>query len=377
VHTNQFTIGVNFLGQKLVDWIHIPKTVFDKLPTIRYKDGSVCVHPKIELLRHYYVLSDFFSVAPDKDINKLLKRIFLLEKYILIPWLQQEKLWYIKDIRVKQKPFMQQRSELSHQLEKYIHATWFEPQKYVVKIEASALANEIEFLVHDTRFINVSSKLIACVKRYCKEQQVDENKVIVSAHEPFIGVIGPSYNGWMEVSVQLESMDTVILRLYSHATPVHVYDREKRLCSYFHSMSHWLWRMLFLDVSSVHSVSHPNQSDYKQHQLQSLSLQVAIAFKNIKYDNNAYTVLLKPDNFIGTTPIRNIYMTNNILRYKNINTVKILIDDKKDIPKFTYKYNEFEGKRIFQKKLSKMEKGAVIALPALHPSIPKTDKSDK
>ncbi len=129
VHTNQFTIGVNFLGQKLVDWIHIPKTIFDKLPTIQYKDGSVCVHPRIELLRHYYVLSDFFSVAPDKDINKLLKRIYLLEKYILIPWLQQEKLWYVKDIRVKQKTFAEQRSDLSHQLEKFVHANWFELQK--------------------------------------------------------------------------------------------------------------------------------------------------------------------------------------------------------------------------------------------------------
>jgi hypothetical protein len=168
VHTNQFTIGVNFLGQKLVDWIHIPSSIFQKLPTVKYADGSVCVHPKIELLRHYYVLSDYFSVSPDKDISKLLKRINLLEKYVLIPWLKTEELWYLRDLNKKQKLLDATQHNLSnfHQMHDFVMLNWFEIQKLVVKINSTTLGNEIEFVVHDTKFVNVSMKLVNNIRYF-------------------------------------------------------------------------------------------------------------------------------------------------------------------------------------------------------------------
>jgi len=364
VHTNQFTIGVNFLGQKLVDWIHIPSSVFKKLPTVKYNDGSVCVHPKIELLRHYYVLSDYFSVAPDKDINKLLKRIFLLEKHVFVPWMKENKLWYVKDVK-KKLALLHADDKQFTQLDEFVNMNWFEQQKFVVKITSTTLSNEREYVVHDTKFVNVSMKLLQCIRRFCKHHNIPESDVTITTHEPFIGVIGPSYNGWLEVQLS----GNAFIKLYSLTTPVHVYDVERRLCSYFHSMSHWLWRILYIDING----SQPNDVSKKEQ----LELQVATTFKNIKYDDMYYTVLLKKNNFVGTTPIKNIYMMNNILRYKNINTLKVLIDDKKDVPKINYKYNEFEGKTIFSKKLSKIDKHSTITLPSLHPSIPKTDNADK
>jgi hypothetical protein len=114
-----------------------------------------------------------------------------------------------------------------------------------------------------------------------------------------------------------------------------------------------------------------------KNQKQQLELQVATAFKHINYNEKYYTVLLRKENFIGTTPIKNIYMMNNILRYKNINTVKILIDDKKSMPKFTYKYNEFEGKTLMHKQLNKLDKTNPIMLHSLHPSIPKNEDNGK
>ena len=355
VHTNQFTIGVNFLGQKLVDWIHVPKSVFDKLPIIKYRDGSICVHPKIELLRHYYVLSDFFSVSPDKDINKLLKRINLLEKYVLIPWLKEEKLWYSKDLKQHQKNTITSKEDI----QTFIDENWFDQQQHVVKIKAEYLPNELEFVVHDAKFTNVCGKLLGCVRRFCKEYKVGQQDVIVTTHEPFIGVIGPSYNGWCEINIA----EFGIIRLYSLATPVHVADVKQRICSYFHSMAHWLWRLLYLEMNDVGTSSR-----------QQLKLQVAMKFKEIDYNASYYTVTLKKDYFVGKTPIKNIYMMNNILRYKNINTVKIMIDDKKEVPKFKYNYNDFEGKVLMVKKLNKLDKMTNIALPSLHPSIPRTDK---
>jgi hypothetical protein len=362
VHTNQFTIGVNFLGQKLVDWIHIPSSIFQKLPTIKYTDGSVCVHPKIELLRHYYVLSDYFSVSPDKDINKLLKRIFLLEKYVLIPWLKGEGLWYVRDINKKIKTLDTIHNNFQ-QIHDFVMANWFENQKLAVKIHSTMLGSEVDFVVHDTKFVNVCMKLVNNIRRFCRENNIDEKIVKVSTHEPFIGVIGPSYNGWLEVNVP----EYGTIRLYSLVTPVHAHDTEKRLCSYFHSMSHWLWRLLYIDIMQ------PDNSKQKKQ----LELQIATSFKHINYNEKYYTVLLRKENFIGTTPIKNIYMMNNILRYKNINTVKILIDDKKSMPKFTYKYNEFEGKTLLQKQLNKLDKTNPIMLPSLHPSIPKNEDNGK
>lgn len=362
VHTNQFTIGVNFLGQKLVDWIHIPASVFNKLPVIKYTDGSVCVHPKIELLRHYYVLSDFFSVAPDKDINKLLKRIHLLEKYVLIPWLKDNKLWYTKDIKKR----LQSNNNINEtfiKLDEYVKLNWFEQQKFVVKIGTTTLVNESEYVVHDTKFVNTSMKLMNCIRKFCKTHSIAESDITITTHEPFIGVVGPSYNGWIEVRV----MGSAVLKLYSLATPVHVYDVDKRLCSYFHSMSHWMWRILYIDITDKQNISQKEQ----------LELQIATTFKNIKYSEPFYTVLLKKEHFIGTTPIKNIYMMNNILRYKNINTLKVLVDDKKDVPKFNYKYNEFEGKITMSKKLNKLDKTNILTLPSLHPSIPKSDNAEK
>lgn len=361
VHTNQFTIGVNFLGQKLVDWIHVPAVVFKKFPTIKYSDGSVCVHPRIELMRHYYVLSDYFSVAPDKDINKLLKRIYLLEKFVLIPWLKEEKLWYLRDIKKKLSSLETLYSVFSP-LDEYVDTHWFQLQKFVIKMDSTTLPNEREYIVHDTKFVNVSMKLLQCIKKFCKTNNIEENSVIVTSHEPFVGVVGPSYNGWVEFKV----MNNAVIRLYSLATPVHVYDTEKRVCSYFHSMSHWFWRILYIDINGTQN----------HNEKQNLELQIATVFRNINYNDPFYTVLLKTENFVGTTPIKNIYMMNNILRYKNINTLKILVDDKKDVPKINYKYNEFEGKIIVSKKLNKFDKGNTIALPSLHPSIPKSDASE-
>lgn len=363
MHMNQFIIVVNFLGQKLVDWIHVPASIFAKLPTIRYANGDICVHPMIELLRHYYMLSNYFAIAPDKDINKVLKRIYLLEKLVMIKWLKDIQLWNKNDI-TKITLANQPSSVSFKQLDNYVVTQWFDMQKYVALINAPIISNETEYVVHDSKFNIVSSKLLSCLRKFCKEHNLPENAITVTTYEPFIGVIGPSYNGWLEINI--DGIDATI-RLYSHANPVHVYDATKRICSYFHSMSHWLWRILMQNTLET-----PNKQKKEL-----LELQVATVFKNVKYDDKFYTVTLKHEFFIGPSLVKSIYMTNNVLRYKNINTLKITIDDKKSVPKSTYKYNEYEGKPILKKRLNKLDKNTVLELPSLYPSVPKNENNNK
>jgi hypothetical protein len=379
MHPNQYTIMVNFVGAKLVDWIYISPKVYKSVPSVTYKTDKgqyiTCLHPRVELLRQYNMLSNIFLMAPDKDISKALKRIALLEKYALVPWIKDEKLWdgrskKNKDVEYREYPIVGARKDDKNTmvtLQEHIMSSWFNDQKYVCVVGHFAvleLLNQkstqstfygLEFVVHDAVFSKCVNALIVFLKDACRAQSIPFHRIDISVHEAFIGVIGPLYNGWIDVKFNNIS----ICKLYSLATPVHIEDNEKKLCSYFFNMSHLMWRALYLR--------------YLKHSIEAAFYDVLVArtYKTYlrKSRDTLYIVKLKKENTIGVTPARNFYMMNNMMRMQGMG-MKYVIDNKeKDSKKpktIDFKYNDYEGKVLARVSLDKAHGSKLPQLPYLY-----------
>lgn len=380
MHPNQYTIIVNFLGAKLVDWIYISPKVFKHVPTITYGEGEkrvVCLHPLVELMRQYNMLSNIFLMAPNKDISKALGRIVLLEKHCLEKWIKDNKMWDGRVVRSEMfanypivKALSDDNKGLLIELQKRVVGEWFANQKYVcqvghlafethTKIKSTYKVSDkdsykgVEFVVHDAVFGKCVTSLVGFVKSVYK---TEGNRIEVSTCEPFIGVIGPLYNGWVEIKLD----GVVLCRMFSLATPVHVANKENRTCSYFFNMAHMMWRALYLR--------------YLKHEVEAKFYDAMVAKTYKTYLRNKtdklFVVELKLSNAVGVTPVRNFYMMNNLMRAQGAG-IKYVVDNKHvsksgTKPTIDWKYNNYEGKTMWRQTLDKINAHKIPQLPYLY-----------
>lgn len=388
MHPNQYTILINFLGTKLVDWIYISPKVYKHIPSITYKNGVTCIHPRIELLRQYNMLSNIYLMAPDKDFNKALKRIDLLEKYSMIPWLKENNLWDMRKLKsVLNAKFDTYQTTVKDNervvnIQEKITSEWSKNQKYVSKL-GHVVFNEtnnikhnskyclLEFVVHDAVFSKALTNLMQFLKLKCKELDIAFDSVEISQHETFIGVIGPLYNGWVDFKIN----NKLLCRLYSLGTPVHMYDIENRLCSYFFNMAHMMWRSLY----SSYINNKEEQELY--------DTMVAYSFKRyITHPRDKLYILnMKKESTLGVIPSRNFYMVNNLLRKQGIGFFRFMIDgvnekkNKNKLKKEDFYYKNFEGKASFRTTLGKVKSNRLPDLNYLYERIkskPKENTND-
>lgn len=360
MHPNQYTILINFLGTKLVDWIYISPSVYKFVPSITYENGVTCLHPRVELLRQYNMLSNIYLMAPDKDFNKALKRINLLEKYAMIPWLKEQDMWDARKLKgalhsMSMKKAVEQQSTIQLQQSQLL-TKWLKAQKYVAKVgqasfnamyDMSSPLDELEFVVHDAVFNKVLTNLIQFMKATCNDLNIRYKDIKVMQYETFIGVIGPLYNGWVDFTFN----DVVICRLYSLATPVHMYDVEGKVCSYFFNMAHMMWRSLYLQYLKKEDVA------------KFYDTMVAYAFKRHMNDRNdrLYILNMNKESTLGVIPSRNFYMVNNLLRKQGIGFFRYMIDgvsekkNKGKLKRSDFYYKEYEGKATFKTTLDKIQ----------------------
>jgi hypothetical protein len=372
MHPNQYTIMINFLGTKLVDWIYISPKVYKYVPSITYSNGVTCLHPRVELMRQYNMLSNIYLMAPDKDFNKALKRIELLEKYAMIPWMKENNLW---DARKLNSLLNQEVSKNTTNLNLHIDiqglllSKWLGMQKYVSKVGQCAFNEmysktndkkhiQLEFVVHDAVFSKALTNLFQFMKQVCKDKDISFEKIVVVEHETFIGVIGPLYNGWVDFMMNGE----LICRLYSLSTPVHMYDIDRKLCSYFFNMAHMMWYILYLQYLG------------KKDMLQYYDVMVAYSFK--KYLTNSsdklYVLNMNKESSLGVIPSRNFYMMNNLLRKQGIGFFRYAIDyasekkNKGKLDQADFFYKHYEGKIIFRTSLNKVNSNKLPELAYLY-----------
>lgn len=378
MHPNQYTILINFLGTKLVDWIYISPKVYKHIPSITYKNGVTCIHPRIELLRQYNMLSNIYLMAPDKDFNKALKRIELLEKHAMIPWMKEQGLWDIRKLRsLVSTIFYISDDEKIISIQKTLLDDWNINQKYVSKV-GHIVFNEmnkvtpktnyslLEFVVHDAIFSKALSSLIQFLKSKCKELTISFDSVDITQYETFIGVIGPLYNGWVDFKIK----DTLICRLYSLATPVHMYDTEKKLCSYFFNMAHMMWRNLYLSYLNNTNEAHL------------YDVMVAYSFKRFitNHDDKLYVLNMNKESTLGVIPSRNFYMVNNLLRKQGIGFFRFMIDgvnekkNKTKLKKDDFYYKNYEGKSTFRTNLAKIKNNRLPEINYLYERIKSKNK---
>lgn len=380
MHPNQYTILINFLGTKLVDWIYISPRVYKHIPSITYKNGVTCIHPRIELLRQYNMLSNIYLMAPDKDFNKAMKRIELLEKYAMIPWLKENDLWDLRKLKslISLKITKSFNTDTVKDYENIVKiqndivSEWNKNQKYVSKL-GHTVFNEVykfnhqntysllEFVVHDAVFSKALGSMIQFLKLKCKDYDISFDTIDISQHETFIGVIGPLYNGWVDFKVK----DVLLCRLYSLGTPVHMYDIENRLCSYFFNMAHMMWRSLY--------------SSYMDNKSEKEIYDVMVAYSFKKYlthpDEKLYILNMKKESTLGIIPSRNFYMVNNLLRKQGIGFFRFMIDgvnekkNKSKLKKEDFFYKNYDGKITFRTTLAKIKNNRLPDLNYLYERI--------
>lgn len=385
MHPNQYVIIINFMGAKMVDWIYIAPKAFKYLPSVTYEDGTVCLHPLVELLRQYNMLSNVYLMAPDKDISKALKRISLLEKYALEPWLKESSLWDMRKVKdmdcypekvsrsnPKTKMLVEWQTQLVNK--------WMSTQKYLASVghlafldivkslkprtkklskKASTIHSTlqgVECVVHDAVFGKCVTNLIQFIRGLCKEFNFPQQNVDLVQYEPFMAVVGPLYNGWVEVKVE----GVIIFRLYSLATPVHVNGEDSKHASYFFNMAHIMWRALYLRYQK-------EETEAKFH-----DMMVATLYKlRVNHiDSPVFTLNLKKETTLGVIPVRNFYMMNNKLRSQKIGFFRYVCDDQGDTGKKVkpteFYYKHFEGKVVSRTYLNRVMGNKLPELPYLY-----------
>lgn len=368
MHPNQYTILINFLGTKLVDWIYISPSVYKYVPSITYDNGITCLHPRVELLRQYNMLSNIYLMAPDKDFNKAMKRIDMLEKYAMIPWMKENDMWDARKLKgALHNMSIKATSNALQSLQTQVLTKWLKTQKYVAKVGAASFnamynidnkVTELEFVVHDAIYNKVLSNLIQFLKSVCKDMDIRFKDVKVEQYETFIGVIGPLYNGWVDFIFD----NVLVCRLYSLATPVHMYDVDEKVCSYFFNMAHMMWRSLYLQYLNKENDAKFNDT------------MVSYAFKKHLNEphHKLYVLNMKKESTLGVIPSRNFYMVNNLLRKQGVGFFRYMIDgvsekkNKDKLKRSDFYYKEYEGKVTFKTTLDRIQGNKMNELSYLY-----------
>jgi hypothetical protein len=373
LHPNQYTVGINYLGVKLVDWIYITPVVYDFVPSITYKSGITTLHPLIELLRQYNMLSNMFLMAPDKDMDKVLFRIDMLEKHALIPWIREKGFAIPKksesaivkmtgknvknssggssvlvpvpltlssaavavpSTTMPKKPQQQlknpnkntpsQQSPSNNSttdsilvealaLQHNIDTLWVKAQKYVCYVGYRAFIDHvsmphhnhvfypIDCALHDAVFGKCFVNLLSFVRTQMQNLMLNPKDVQITGHISFIGVIGPLYNGWIEIAHR----GLTIFRLFSLATPVHVTNPTTRVCSYFFNMAHMMWWSLYLKFIG--------RSKDEVDVFYTMTCLAYLAYLKNK-TSDPFILRIQREYAVGVMPARNFYMMSNMLR---------------------------------------------------------------
>ena len=358
MHPNQYTLKINFMNIKMIDLIFISKNVSNFLEKSKH-DNLLYLDAKVELLRQYNMITNIFLLAPDKKIDKVIERINKLEKYILIPHLENIKLWDMRrNNLITEVSFDKDHVLISNEIKicvkqsDYICSVGYLVYNKIFKLDTKSNNATIteshlstkykyEYVIHDAVFNKEIDKIIYHLK---KELNKDlQNRIEFCFHDAFIGVIGPLYNGWCEISVDNKCMFT----FYSLATPVHVY--QNKMCSYFFNMTHCMWRELYFRYKNELTEAEFYTKLYSRF------------LKHASKNDNARFFLYKvtSDNFIGKYPARNVYQASNILRTKKQNYFKYTTDPKYKNHQAAIEdffYRNFEGKILFNKTLNKIYK---------------------
>jgi hypothetical protein len=319
-------------------------------------------------------------MAPDKDFNKAMKRIDMLEKYAMIPWMKDNNLWDARKLKGLLLHTSQvKNAEKQQTLQSQLLSKWIDSQKYVAKVGEASFHEmydinddkhiELEFVVHDAVYTKVQSNLIQFLKGACKDMEVKYKDVNVVQHETFIGVIGPLYNGWVDFTLN----NILICRLYSLATPVHMYDVEKKICSYFFNMAHMMWRSLYLQYMKNDTLS------------KHFDTMVSYSFKKhyIEPENKMYVLNMRKESTLGVIPSRNFYMVNNLLRKQGIGFFRYVIDgvsekkNKDKVKRTDFYYKEYEGKATFKTTLDRIQGNKLIDLPYLYERMKSNNETPK
>jgi hypothetical protein len=401
MHPNQYTIMVNFMGVKLVDWIYLSPKLYAFLPSVKYADGVVGLHPIVELSRHFFLLSNIFLLPPDKDLSKVVKRVSLLEKYAFVPWLKDRKLWTAADLAkaraVACAPYPTPAAATAAlvALQKGLRADW------VPKFDHACVAGQLAYfehdrqastdrfvamdvVVHDASFVKCMTSVASHLRAACARAKIDPGDVTFVAHNAFIGVVGPLYNGWIECRYR----DTTFLKVFSLASPVHVSSRKTKCCSYFFNMAHMFWWTLYLLFTK------------RTAEAGIFTQMIGLTYGGYRAQpkHDLYTVHVDKAHAIGVLPVRNFYMMNNMMRQHNMG-LKYTLDKKtganaantananakkgnkkgRAFSEMDYGYKEYEGQVLFTKKLTEAtDWNDMPSLPYLYGRIPKkTQEKEK
>lgn len=327
IHPNQFIIKVNYLGYKMVDKLYICKDLFEFLPTLVTKDKKTILHPVVELMRQYFMVSNFALFPPGKDIAKIVKRIKLLEEHALLPWLKEKGLWDARKLSKYNIPIDVVRGANVGVAEKIIDE-WFKSKISVCEFKTydGQSMSPRQFVIFDANFQTDIKKLhdeLHQLPFETKEQ----------VYNAFMGIIGPMYNGWMEIHVD----DVHICSVYSMATPVHLIDKNSKVVSYFLTMAHCIWMHLYAEFS---------KRTYLDMLPQAVRWIKLGCFKAAK-DDKRFDIIVDIKYVNGKFPMRNFFMAGNIMRKKymlRISSQEKKIPSSETIKKF---YRDFDGS-LFQ-----------------------------
>lgn len=353
LHVNQYTLIVSYLGIKIIDFIYISKRIYNFLDKEKNSDGFNFIDSKIEIMRQYYMITNVFLLGPEKNINKIFDRIYMLEKHILIPYFSKLGIWDLRknllnNIYVSNNNIIDVYKNIKQFIKsnKYICMVGLKAYMKIFKqFESSGSYSSNknvmlynEYVIHDAEF-NTS---VEALFNHLKKTTFSDD-ITIEFHDAFIGVIGPLYNGWVDIYVD----KYLLCSIYSLATPVHIY--KNNITSYFFNMAHCLWRELyfrFIKNEEMH---------FLYTKLIAKFLKMSIKAQKLDF----FKYKITENEVVGHFPCRNFYQVSNKLRAKQQYYFKINIPENKlrpNKPINDYFYRDFEGLLLLKIKLNKLYK---------------------
>ena len=354
MHVNQYRLSIIYLGTKMIDLIYISKRISDFLDKDRV-DGFYYLDAKIEIMRQYFMITNIFLLGPEKNVDKILNRINLLEKYILKPFYSSMGFWDLRknnlNITYISDPIVLHMNKLMKEYitkDKFICHCALNTYSKLFKANDSSMAQEPkkiranqEFIIHDELFNKSTNKILSMLQ---KDEIIKENadKIMVIYKDAFIGVIGPLYNGWMEIYYDNE----LVYSFFSSAVPIHIY--KKNHASFFHNMAHCMWRELYYKF-----IKDMTRAEFYT--------KLIARFLKQSYVNNGddyFKYIINIDKFVGKYPTRNFFQVSNKLRSKKQSYFSYQAPANKlhpNKPITDYFYRDFEGKILLKKTLKDLK----------------------
>jgi len=353
MHVNQYRLSIIYLNNKMIDLIYVSKKIYNFLSKEKI-DGYYYLDAKIEIMRQYYMITNIFLLGPEKDVAKILHRINLLEKHILKPYYAKKGYW---DLRKNNLNIEYTRDSdiiyLNSLVKKYISSdklichcglnTYYKifnkkDSSFIEDSPKSVKYNQ-EFIIHDEVFAKSSNGLLKLIQ---KNENIDCSKITVIYRDAFIGVIGPLYNGWIEIYYE----DNLLYSFFSSAIPIHTYKNKH--VSFFYNMTHCMWRELYYKYIK----------DASKEELYSKLIARYLKQSYVLSNNPYFKYNVHIEKFVGKYPCRNYFQVSNKLRRKKQYYFSYQAPPNKQFqnkPIKDYFYRDFEGAILLKKKLSDLK----------------------